>query len=112
MKLFFDKPVKFNIENSKGIKDIDKLKLKKIVSEIESGIKALEEESKLWKHEDWEKVMRDVAKTNEIKDADSFMSLRLAIVGEPFSPPLFEMMQIIGKVECLERIAEFIKYLS
>jgi len=111
MKLFFDAPVKFNIENSKGVKDLDKEKLKKIVGEIEIGIKGLSDDSKSWTHEEWEKIMRDSAKTNEIKDADSFMALRLAIVGEPFSPPLFEMMQILGKNECLIRISSFIKSL-
>lgn len=111
MKLFFEKPLTFNIENSKGIKDLEKEKLKKIVREIESGIKSLNEDSKLWSHEEWEKIMRDTAKTNEIKDADSFMTLRIAIVGEPFSPPLFEMMQIIGKQECLDRISKLITYL-
>ena len=111
MKLFFEKPLTFNIENSKGIKDLEKEKLKKIVREIESGIKSLNEDSKLWSHEEWEKIMRDTAKINEIKDADSFMALRIAIVGEPFSPPLFEMMQIIGKQECLDRISKLITYL-
>jgi len=108
MRLFFEEPKTFNIENAKGVKDLDKEKLKKIVTELESGIKTLSDDSKAWKHEDWEKIVRDIAKSNEIKDADSFMALRIAIVGEPFSPPLFEMMQILGKEECLKRIQTLI----
>ncbi len=57
-----------------------------------------------WKHEDWEKQMRAIGDDFGKKHGDIFMVLRIAIVGSPFSPPLFEAMQILGKAEVLKRL--------
>lgn len=60
----------------------------------------------------WESHIREIAKTQEIKDADVFMILRIAIWGDQFSPPLFEIMQILGSQVCKDRLNKFIEYLT
>ncbi len=57
-----------------------------------------------WVHEDWETTIRSIGDEAGWKHGDVFMALRLKIVGSPFSPPLFESMEILGIDECLKRI--------
>lgn len=57
-----------------------------------------------WKHEEWESHIRQVADIHGWKHGDMFMALRLLIVGDRYSPPLFEIMEILGQEECLKRI--------
>ncbi len=58
-----------------------------------------------WTHEVWEQGMRDIADSLELKHGDVFMFLRIAMVGGPFSPPLFECLQILGKQEVMDRLS-------
>jgi nondiscriminating glutamyl-tRNA synthetase len=60
-----------------------------------------------WTHETWESSLRALADNLGLKHGDLFMILRLLIVGERFSPPLFEAMQVLGKEACLERINNY-----
>lgn len=72
---------------------------------IRKLIESFPEDSTKWKHEDWEVSMRKIADDNGTKHGDAFMVLRVAIVGSPFSPPLFEALQILGKDEILKRLS-------
>jgi len=54
--------------------------------------------------EPWEAGMRKIAEETGLKAGDVFMVLRVAIVGGPFSPPLLESLQLLGKEEVLNRI--------
>lgn len=59
-----------------------------------------------WSHSDWEAKIRTTADNIGWKHGDLFMALRLLVVKSPFSPPLFESMEILGSDECLKRIKE------
>ncbi len=48
--------------------------------------------------------MRVLSEKYGKKAGDIFMVQRMAIVGSPFSPPLFESMQLLGKNEVLKRL--------
>ena len=63
-----------------------------------------DDDSELWTHEAWEQGLRDLGDSHETKHGDVFMLLRVAIVGAPVSPPLFESLQILGKKEVLKRL--------
>ena len=65
-----------------------------------------------WDQLEWEGAIRSLAETNNWKAGDLFMLLRLAIVGSPFSPPLINSMNILGKDECIARIEQFSIYLK
>ncbi len=52
--------------------------------------------------------MMDVVKENSFKTGDFFMSLRIAITGMKFTPPINESVEILGKEETLIRIKKLI----
>ena len=54
-----------------------------------------------------ESLMSEIKKQN-FKTGDFFMSLRVAITGKKFTPPINESMEILGKEETLERIKKAI----
>lgn len=62
-----------------------------------------------WTQEGWESALRNLGDEIEWKHADVFMALRLLIVGDRFSPPLFEAMELLGKDRCLERIQNYLQ---
>ncbi|MEI6886850.1 MAG: glutamate--tRNA ligase [bacterium] len=107
LKNIYFESEKYEIENAKGIKDRSKEELSKATDSLLEAISKLNEDSSLWTHEDWELGVRDIAKTYTWKDADVFMLLRVSILATPFSPPLFEVMQYLGKAKCLKRIEKF-----
>ncbi|MCX8035418.1 MAG: glutamate--tRNA ligase [Candidatus Dojkabacteria bacterium] len=59
-------------------------------------------------HPDWESAIR--LKADEIgwKHGDLFMLLRISITGSRYSPPLFEVLEILGWDEVLERLKMFL----
>lgn len=59
-----------------------------------------------WTHQSWENAIRNLADRIGWKHGDLFMALRLLITGSKISPPLYEVMEILGKNECLKRIGK------
>jgi nondiscriminating glutamyl-tRNA synthetase len=89
-----------------GIKQLEKVidKVKGIKEEIYNLMTEFSDDSKTWTHEAWEEGMRSIGDKYEVKHGDVFMIMRVGIVGTPFSPPLFEALQILGKDEVLRRL--------
>ncbi len=52
--------------------------------------------------------LMEVVKENNFKTGDFFMSLRIAITGMKFTPPINESIEILGKEEALERLKKLI----
>jgi nondiscriminating glutamyl-tRNA synthetase len=65
-----------------------------------------------WDQKEWELAVRTLGDELGWKHGDVFMVLRLLIVGEKFSPPLFEAMAVLGKEECLNRMETYLKVKS
>jgi len=63
-------------------------------------------------HETAEAPLRQLAGELGLKAGQLFGILRVAITGQPVSPPLFESMQIVGKPIVLERIQKAITILE
>ncbi len=102
IEFFYNQPT--NIDwKIKQLKNVSE-KLDLIKKDIYDLISKYDEDSSNWKHEDWEKGMREIAEKYNAKAGDIFMVLRVALVASPFSPPLFEAMQILGKKETLNRL--------
>ncbi|WKZ26115.1 MAG: glutamate--tRNA ligase [bacterium] len=55
-----------------------------------------------------ERDLMEVVKENNFKTGDFFMSLRIAITGMKFTPPINESIIILGKEETLERLKKII----
>ncbi len=52
--------------------------------------------------------LMEVVKENNFKTGDFFMSLRIAITGMKFTPPINESIAILGKEETIDRLKELI----
>ncbi len=57
----------------------------------------------------WEQTVRSIGDALGWKHGDVFMVLRLLVVGDKFSPPLYESMQLLGWDECVSRIDRYLK---
>jgi glutamyl-tRNA synthetase len=102
LEFFYVRPksIDWEIKQLKKVKS-QKLEVKSAISEL---INDFGEDSSTWTHEEWEEGMRNIGDKYEVKHGDVFMVLRVAVCGGPFSPPLFESLQILGKEEVLGRI--------
>ncbi len=60
-----------------------------------------------WNKENIDKVLLDLITKKGYKTGDFFMSLRIAITGSKFTPPINDSIVILGKEETLARIKEF-----
>ena len=91
-----------------NIKQLEKAKgkiqqLKEDIIELMDGMDA---DTKTWTNDEWAEKMKSLSEKYGLKTGDSFMVLRVAVVGTPFSPPLFESLQILGKAEILKRLRQ------
>jgi glutamyl-tRNA synthetase len=57
-----------------------------------------------WNHEEIEKVGQKLLETSGWSARDLFMTIRVALSGRTATPPLFEMMEVLGKQETLKRL--------
>lgn len=103
VEFFFKAPtnIDWEIKQLKNVQD----KLSEIKSNIKSLHESFDANTESWTHEAWEAGMRKVAEDMGAKAGDIFMVLRVAVVGGPFSPPLFESLQLLGKDEILKRLS-------
>jgi glutamyl-tRNA synthetase len=59
-----------------------------------------------------EVALRSAARNNDLKDGELLWALRASLTGQEASPGAFEMLEVLGKAECLKRIATARKKLS
>ncbi|MEP7103690.1 MAG: glutamate--tRNA ligase [Candidatus Dojkabacteria bacterium] len=102
IEFFYNKPdnIDWSIKQLKSVQE----QLQIIKSKISELMSSMDSDTSKWTHEEWEAGMRKIAEETNSKAGDIFMVLRVAVVGGPFSPPLFESLQILGKEEVLSRI--------
>jgi len=65
-----------------------------------------------WKHEIMEPPMRELAKTLALKPGQLFGATRVAVSGSNATPPLFQMMEVLGREVTLKRLQQAIDLLS
>jgi glutamyl-tRNA synthetase len=63
-------------------------------------------------HQTAEPPMREYVEKSGLSAGQVFGIIRVAVTGQKVSPPLFESMEIIGKVKCLQRIQTAIQLLE
>jgi len=59
-----------------------------------------------WRQDEMEEHARQFAEARELKLGKLAQPLRAALTGSTVSPPIFEVMQILGREECLGRISD------
>lgn len=65
-----------------------------------------------WEHSEMEPPMRELATTLELKTGQLFGAVRVAVSGRTATPPLFQMMEALGRERTLHRIEQAIARLS
>jgi glutamyl-tRNA synthetase len=78
------------------------------LSEVKERLSGLEP----YNAKTWEQTIRDTADQYNLSHKDLFMSLRSAITAQQFTPPLFEVMEAIGKTQSFKRIEQAVRFLS
>ncbi|MBS96854.1 MAG: glutamate--tRNA ligase [SAR202 cluster bacterium] len=59
-----------------------------------------------------ETSLRDLLEKHQCKPRDLFGTIRIAITGKEVSPPLFITFELLGKKRSIERMQNFMEYLS
>jgi len=80
-------------------------KTKKVLEEFKSGLA----KSGKFNKEEIEKLCRDLAKKNGVKAAAIIHPTRVAISGKTVGASLFEMMELLGKKQVVERLEKILK---
>jgi glutamyl-tRNA synthetase len=99
LNIFVNRPEKIAYDH-KLVKKLTHVQLRTILSDYKQQLESNTQMS----HEQWETMVRNLAEKLELKAGSVFMTLRLAITGLPATPPLFELTEVLGGAEHLERI--------
>jgi len=65
-----------------------------------------------WEHTEMEPPVRELATKLTLKPGQLLGSLRAAVSGSPATPPLFPMMEVLGRERCMQRIEQAINRLA
>jgi glutamyl-tRNA synthetase, bacterial family len=65
-----------------------------------------------WEHEALETLLRNLVPTLGIKNGQLFGSIRTAVSGRTATPPLFQMMEVLGREVSMKRIDQALAKLS
>ncbi|MGD9129549.1 MAG: glutamate--tRNA ligase [Candidatus Woesebacteria bacterium] len=85
---------------------------KQTIIEILIAVKERLENLTDYNPETWEATIRKCADDFDFKHKDLFMSLRSAITARKFTPPLYELMEVLGKDKSFSRIETAIRFLK
>jgi len=69
-----------------------------------ADVAALLERLERWEHREIEKVVRGYAKERGFEAKDVIHPMRVALTGRAASPGLFEVMELLGRKTCIERL--------
>jgi glutamyl-tRNA synthetase len=104
IQLFYNFKGGFDFSTVKQTKDFAKEQIYEFFNVFEVYLNNFKEDLSDFSHEEWESFVRDYAEKNGFKAGGLFMALRLAITDSQCSPPLLEVIQILGKEEVLRRL--------
>ncbi|MBD3250155.1 MAG: glutamate--tRNA ligase [Candidatus Pacebacteria bacterium] len=60
----------------------------------------------------WEQLVRQTADEHQMKHRDAFMSMRSTLTAQKFTPPLFDIMLLLGKEESAARFGKAVSFLQ
>lgn len=106
--LFYFEPEKINFTDFKQVRNLNEDQISIILKSVVMELKKKSENLEDWSHEIWEEFMRKLAEENDLGAGKVFMTLRLAITSSPTTPPLYEIMTVLGKAEILTRLSKYV----
>lgn len=93
----------YDFAQIKQTKNLEQDQIKRIIEKYSSELDK-QKSVKAWGHDNWEEFCRGLAEEMDLGAGKVFMVLRVAILRTPFSPPLFESMEVLEKDEVLDRM--------
>jgi len=91
----------------KQTKTLEKQQITEILDELIKKFSADDFNLETLLHEDWEATVRTLAEIKTLKAGSVFMLIRLALTDTQFSPPLFDVLKILGKDEVIARLNSY-----
>ncbi|OGY24020.1 MAG: glutamate--tRNA ligase [Candidatus Woykebacteria bacterium RBG_13_40_7b] len=96
------------IPQDKLIRNLDSSQVEKILNTYVEKLKDLS----AWKKETLDKIAREIVLDFNLPTPDLFMIIRVAVTGKEVTPPLFETLEVLGKIKVLQRLKEAMDLLS
>ena len=109
MNFFYEFKGNFDFSTVKQTKNLTPVQLVEFFKEFKNILEKFTDDINNFSHEIEEEFVRQYADGHQLKAGSLFMALRLAITDSEFSPPLLEVIKILGKDETIKRIASYIK---
>jgi glutamyl-tRNA synthetase len=109
VNFFYNFSGNIDFTQTKQTKDLTNEQLTSFFKEFNLLLNNYQEDLNDFSHEAEENFVRKYAEDRQLKAGSLFMALRLAITDSQFSPPLLEVLKILGKTETLNRIGNYIK---
>jgi glutamyl-tRNA synthetase len=65
-----------------------------------------------WQRDDLEKTFKEIAAASQLKTGDLLLPLRIMLVGGKYGPGVFDIAELIGQVETIERIERSLTWIQ
>ena len=65
-----------------------------------------------WKHDELENSFKEIAAASQMKPGDVLLPLRIMLVGGKFGPHVFNIAELLGKNETINRIKHTLQLLQ
>lgn len=108
IRIFYFGNEKADFSEYKHTKNVDTEDIKQILSVFALELEKKSDNLSDWSHEQWEGFMRKLAEEKGLGAGKVFMTLRLALTNSPATPPLYEILLILGKKETLTRLSKYV----
>ncbi len=106
--VFYQDGGKADFSKYKHTKNIAEADIQVILSDFVSELSLKREDISDWSHTQWEVFMREKATSLNLGAGKVFMTLRLALTNSSETPPLYEILQVLGKQEVLTRLSKYV----
>jgi glutamyl-tRNA synthetase len=83
-------------------------RLRDLLSQLADGLAALPE----WTHDECDRALRQLAEKAGVKAGLLINASRVALVGQPVAPPLFDTMVVLGRERVISRLRRAVPVIS
>ena len=107
IQYFFETPTNFEEIKKLALKESkqDYAQTKEVVSKVVSSLESIE--SSKWIAKNIDEKLHHLLNQVSLKPRQFFMPIRIIVSGRTFSPPIAEMLEVLGKEETLKRLKSF-----
>lgn len=108
IEVFYFEPPKADFKEFKHTRSLVAAEINTILKNFYHELDTKKDDLSDWSHEQWEAFMRSIAEELGLPAGKVFMTLRLALTNSPATPPLYDILLVLGKKETLTRLAKYV----